>query len=100
MTTFFVNYIGRPFNQSLLENKHFLYALGVGMALAWVLLSDVFYDLNELVELVPLPPGLGGQLVAYAAADLLATWLIERALAMLFPPPAIAFGRTSLRTEK
>ncbi|KAL0890557.1 hypothetical protein Bca101_014540 [Brassica carinata] len=56
VATFDVNYMGHPFNQSIRENKPFMYAMIIaGAGFFTVIASDLFRNLNDSLELVPLP---------------------------------------------
>ncbi|CAJ0932793.1 unnamed protein product, partial [Mesorhabditis belari] len=78
--TFAVNYRGRPFMESLFENKAMLYSImfsgGAVMALAFGA-SD---DMVTQFELVKLPLHLRDQLVLCVLSDLIGCFLIDRTL--------------------
>jgi len=87
VTTFAVNYVGRPFNVSLTEHKMFFYTLLAAGGFYVLAVTQGLPPLNDAVELVALPPWLQVQLLLAAAGDLLATTAIERAARAAFPAP-------------
>ncbi|XP_060218254.1 probable manganese-transporting ATPase PDR2 [Lycium barbarum] len=85
VATFAVNYMGHPFNQSIPENKPFLYALLAAMGFFTVITSDLFRDLNDWLKLVPMPRGLRDKLLAWAFLTFLVCYAWERLLRWAFP---------------
>ncbi|XP_007029274.2 PREDICTED: probable manganese-transporting ATPase PDR2 [Theobroma cacao] len=85
VATFAVNYMGHPFNQSIPENKPFLYALVAAVGFFVVITSDLFRDLNDWLKLVPLPLGLRDKLLLWALLMFLGCYLWERLLRWAFP---------------
>ena len=85
VATFAVNYMGHPFNQSVSENKPFLYALLSAVAFFIVITSDLFRNLNDSLKLVPLPSGLGNKLLVWAFIMFLSCYSWERFLRWAFP---------------
>ncbi|XP_057462142.1 probable manganese-transporting ATPase PDR2 isoform X2 [Actinidia eriantha] len=85
VATFAVNYMGHPFNQSIRENKPFLYALLAAVGFFTVITSDLFRDLNDWLKLVPLPKGLRDKLLIWAFLMFLACYMWERLLRWAFP---------------
>ncbi|KAL4632795.1 hypothetical protein ACB092_04G076500 [Castanea dentata] len=85
VATFAVNYMGHPFNQSVSENKPFLYALLAAVGFFTVIASDLFRDLNDWLKLVPLPVGLRNKLLIWALLMYLACYSWERLLRWAFP---------------
>ncbi|XP_023890076.2 LOW QUALITY PROTEIN: probable manganese-transporting ATPase PDR2 [Quercus suber] len=85
VATFAVNYMGHPFNQSVSENKPFLYALLAAVGFFTVIASDLFRDLNDWLKLVPLPVGLRNKLLIWALLMYLACYSWERFLRWAFP---------------
>ncbi|KAK6923655.1 hypothetical protein RJ641_009855 [Dillenia turbinata] len=85
VATFAVNYMGHPFNQSIPENKPFLYALVAAVGFFTVITSDLFRDLNDWLKLVPLPPGLRNKLLFGAFLMFIGCYSWERLLRSLFP---------------
>ncbi|KAK4744808.1 hypothetical protein SAY87_011120 [Trapa incisa] len=85
VATFAVNYMGHPFNQSIPENKPFLYALLAAVGFFTVITSDLFRDLNDWLKLVPLPTGLRDKLLLWAALMFVGCYSWERLLRWAFP---------------
>lgn len=85
VATFAVNYMGHPFNQSVTENKPFLYALLSAVGFFVVITSDLFRNLNDSLKLVPLPVGLRNKLLVWAFVMFLACYSWERLLRWAFP---------------
>ncbi|KAF5445794.1 hypothetical protein F2P56_034817 [Juglans regia] len=85
VATFAVNYMGHPFNQSISENKPFLYALLGAVGFFTVITSDLFRDLNDWLKLVPLPVGLRNKLMVWAFLLFLCCYSWERLLRLAFP---------------
>ncbi|KAL7169254.1 hypothetical protein ACSBR2_034321 [Camellia fascicularis] len=85
VATFAVNYMGHPFNQSITENKPFLYALLAAVGFFTVITSDLLRDLNDWLKLVPLPSGLRDKLLLWAFLMFLMCYTWERLLRWAFP---------------
>ncbi|OMP11729.1 Cation-transporting P-type ATPase [Corchorus capsularis] len=85
VATFAVNYMGHPFNQSIPENKPFLYALAAAVGFFVVITSDVFRELNDWLKLVPLPMGMRDKLLLWALLMFLSCYTWERLLRWAFP---------------
>ncbi|XP_062083748.1 probable manganese-transporting ATPase PDR2 [Humulus lupulus] len=85
VATFAVNYMGHPFNQSVSENKPFLYALLSAVGFFVVITSDLFRSLNDSLKLVPLPEGLRNKLLGWALLMFLSCYSWERFLRWAFP---------------
>uniref|UniRef100_A0A1D1XPG0 Putative cation-transporting ATPase n=2 Tax=Anthurium amnicola TaxID=1678845 RepID=A0A1D1XPG0_9ARAE len=85
VATFAVNYMGHPFNQSISENKPFKYALLAAVVFFTVITSDLFRDLNDWLKLVPLPEGMRGKLMLWAALMVSGCCAWERLLRWAFP---------------
>ncbi|KAK4339477.1 hypothetical protein RND71_040939 [Anisodus tanguticus] len=85
VATFAVNYMGHPFNQSIPENKPFLYALLAAVGFFTIITSDLFRDLNDWLRLVPMPRGLRDKLLIWAFLTFLVCYAWERLLRWAFP---------------
>ncbi|CAM8893790.1 unnamed protein product [Rhodiola kirilowii] len=95
VATFAVNYMGHPFNQSIRENKPFMYALVAAAGFFGVITSDKFRDLNDWLRLVPLPPGLGSKLMVWAFLMFTTCYAWERLLRLVFPGRIAAWKKRS-----
>ncbi|PSR88079.1 Manganese-transporting ATPase [Actinidia chinensis var. chinensis] len=104
VATFAVNYMGHPFNQSVLENKPFFYALLAAVGFFTAITSDVFRDLNDWLKLVPLPVGLRNKLLLWALVMFLCCYVWERLLRLAFPGRIPAWNKrqrhAAANTEK
>ena len=80
VSTFVVNYQGRPFRESLLENKPLRNALGIVLLIAYVCASEQFPEFNEYLELVPFPSSVKIQLLLVMTGDLVLCFAIENVL--------------------
>ncbi|KAJ4971211.1 hypothetical protein NE237_004310 [Protea cynaroides] len=85
VATFAVNYMGHPFNQSVTENKPFMYALLAAVGFFTVITSDLFRGLNDWLKLVPLPEALRGKLMIWAFLMFSTCYMWERFLRWAFP---------------
>ncbi|KAK1315965.1 putative cation-transporting ATPase [Acorus calamus] len=85
VATFAVNYMGHPFNQSVSENKPFLFALMASVGFFTIVTSDLFRDLNDWLKLVPLPEGVRTKLIVGAVVMFGGCYVWERLLRWMFP---------------
>ncbi|PIA37986.1 hypothetical protein AQUCO_02900085v1 [Aquilegia coerulea] len=85
VATFAVNYMGHPFNQSIPENKPFLFALLAAVGFFTVVTSDLFRDFNNSLKLVPLPEALQWKLLLWASFMFSGCYIWERFLRWVFP---------------
>jgi len=85
VSTFFVNYRGHPFMQSLTENRGLLLSLLALSGVMWLGALEVAPELNTLIELVPLPnQQFRYTIVALMAGDLVATFVLDRIVSFIF----------------
>ncbi|XP_059481282.1 endoplasmic reticulum transmembrane helix translocase [Neocloeon triangulifer] len=84
ISTFAINYRGRPFMESLSENKSLLYSLlgsgGAVLALAMGLVPEFAIQF----EIVDFPPEFRSVLLQVLCADFLLAWLVDRSCLWLF----------------
>ncbi|CAI2351741.1 unnamed protein product [Caenorhabditis sp. 36 PRJEB53466] len=78
--TFAVNYRGRPFMESLFENKAMLYSIMFSGGAVFTLASGQATDLMNQFELVVLPDALRNALLMCVSLDLVVCYLIDRGL--------------------
>ncbi|CAB3406055.1 unnamed protein product [Caenorhabditis bovis] len=78
--TFAVNYRGRPFMESLFENKAMLYSIMFSGSAVFMLATGASEDLMKQFELVTLPDELRNKLVMCVSSDLIACYFIDRIL--------------------
>ncbi|VDO18536.1 unnamed protein product [Heligmosomoides polygyrus] len=81
--TFAVNYRGRPFMESLIENKAMLYSILISGSAVFMLATGASPDAMQQFELVILPNELRNILVYCVAFDLVACYMIDRILNFL-----------------
>lgn len=85
VSSFLVNYRGHPFMQSLVENKGLLGSLAALSAAMWLSALEVAPEWNAFFELVPFPSSeFRLTLVALMAGDLVATFILDRLISLIF----------------
>ncbi|KAI9216930.1 hypothetical protein BC828DRAFT_408968 [Blastocladiella britannica] len=77
VSTFAINYIGRPFRESIRENTPLFRGLAVVGSFAFLAAMEVSEDLNNWLQLVPFPAGFADMLTAVMAVDFLGAWAVE-----------------------
>ncbi|KAG2425295.1 hypothetical protein HXX76_013876 [Chlamydomonas incerta] len=87
MMTFAVNYVGHPFNSSLVENKGLYTSLRISAGFLFVVATELVPDINNSIGMVPMPPNIKFQLLLLCFAAFVGTWHLERILRGLFPAP-------------
>lgn len=55
VSTFAINYQGRPFRESITENRPLFYSLSTVMAICVLAATEYSPELSQLMELVPFP---------------------------------------------
>lgn len=83
VSTFAVNYRGRPFMESLIENKPMLYSLLFSGSAVFILASGMSPELTLKFELVDLPHDLRHVLLTCVTVDFVACFIIDRILCFL-----------------
>jgi len=91
VATFAVNYRGRPFMESLFENKPLFYSISISIVSLLGLLLGLMPEISDKFEIVPFPPEFQSRFCQVVVADFISAWLIDRILRFLF-------GRAKLRT--
>ncbi len=84
LSTFVVNYQGRPFRESLLENKPLRNSLAAVGCIAGVAALEIYPEFNEWLELVPMPELFKWKLVSALVVDLFGCLAIEQLSKRLF----------------
>lgn len=84
ISTYAVNYQGRPFRESLSENKGMYYGVIGCMGLAFAGATEIFPELNEMLQLVPIPLGFKMKLVPAMLGDLGLCLAIEHGFKYFF----------------
>ncbi|WFD48809.1 putative cation-transporting ATPase 1 [Malassezia furfur] len=78
MSTFAVNYIGRPWRESIMENKVLYWGLLGTTAVAYFGVLEWMPELNEWLQLTKMEPSYQRALLATMLADLLGCFAAER----------------------
>ncbi|XP_014218606.1 manganese-transporting ATPase 13A1 [Copidosoma floridanum] len=84
VSTFAINYRGRPFMESLLENKLLLYCLAGSTAVIFALALGVVPDIALQFEIVDFPSDFRTILVQVLVADFVLAFLVDRTCRWLF----------------
>ncbi|TMS40027.1 hypothetical protein L596_006463 [Steinernema carpocapsae] len=84
VATFAVNYRGRPFMESLAENKPMLYSVLFSGAAVFMLASGSSPELSAQFELVDLPTEMRNILLTCVSVDLVACYVVDRVLCFIF----------------
>ncbi|KAI5187452.1 manganese-transporting P-type ATPase [Nematocida homosporus] len=84
VTTLIVNYVGRPFRESLTENTKLFNSLALTMVMVVCCTLEVSREINEKMELVSIPSVLKTRLLLVIGIDLLLCLGIEKTAFGLF----------------
>lgn len=84
ISTFAINYQGRPFRESLSENKAMFYGILGVSAIAFACSTETFPELNEQMRLVKFTEEFRWTMTVTMIADYAACWLIEVILKRFF----------------
>lgn len=84
ISTFAVNYQGRPFREALSENKGMFYGIVGVTAIAFSCSTEFIPELNEQMKLVPFSDEFKMTMTAVMIVDYAACWIIEVALKKIF----------------
>ncbi len=84
ISTFAVNYQGRPFRESLSENKGMFYGIVGVTGIAFACSTEFIPELNEQMKLVPFTSEFKTTMTAVMIIDYASCWLIEVVLKFLF----------------
>ncbi|PRP75201.1 hypothetical protein PROFUN_15964, partial [Planoprotostelium fungivorum] len=77
LATFAINVKGHPFMEGLHENRHLRNCLLATGLLMFSLALELIPDLNQSLELVPLPSLFKWNMVTLLVVDLCGSWLVE-----------------------
>ena len=80
VSTFAINYIGRPFRESISENVLLSRGLTIVGSAAFLGAMEVSEGLNEMLSLVKMPEGFSETLILVMAGNFLGAWAVERIL--------------------
>ena len=78
--TFAVNYQGRPYRESLMENAGLFKSLLAVGAVAWIAALEVMPEFNTWLQIVSFPPEFKTTLLMVMTLDLVLCYLIEYVL--------------------
>ncbi|UPL03706.1 hypothetical protein LCI18_014640 [Fusarium solani-melongenae] len=84
ISTFAINYQGRPFRESLSENKGMFYGIVGVSGLAFACALELFPDINSGMKLVPFSEEFKTNMTAVMVIDYAACWIIEVGLKKFF----------------
>ncbi|KAH6612848.1 hypothetical protein B0J18DRAFT_69759 [Chaetomium sp. MPI-SDFR-AT-0129] len=84
ISTFAVNYQGRPFRESLSENKGMFYGIVGVTGIAFACSTELIPELNEAMKLVPFTDTFKTTMTTVMVLDYVACYVIEVVLKYLF----------------
>ena len=84
ISTFSINYQGRPFRESIRENKAMYWGLVGASAMAFSCATEFIPELNEKLRLVPFSTEFKLTLTVLMIFDYAGCWIIENVLKTLF----------------
>lgn len=104
VSTFAVNYQGRPFRESIRENRGMYWGLIACSLVAFSASTEFIPELNDRLKLVPFTTGFKVVLTGSMVADYCGCWIVETVLKHAFSdfrPKDIAIRRADqLEREK
>ena len=84
ISTFAVNYQGRPFREALSENKGMFYGIIGVSAIAFSCSTEFIPEINEKMSLVKFTDEFKTTMTSIMVLDYVGCWVIERVLKRLF----------------
>lgn len=84
ISTFSINYQGRPFRESIRENRGMYWGLVGASGVAILSATEFIPELNEQLRLVPFTLEFRAVLIAVMLADYVGCWVIEQGLKKYF----------------
>ncbi|KAF4216374.1 hypothetical protein CNMCM8980_005283 [Aspergillus fumigatiaffinis] len=84
ISTFSINYQGRPFRESIRENKAMYWGLVAASGVAFSCATEFIPELNEKMRLVPFSTEFKVTLTVLMVIDYAGCWIIENVLKNLF----------------
>lgn len=84
ISTFSINYQGRPFRESIRENRAMYWGLVGATAIAFSCATEFVPEINEKLRLVPFSTEFKVTLTVLMIFDYAGCWLIENVLKSLF----------------
>ena len=84
ISTFAINYQGRPFRESIKENKGMYWGIVIVTAVAFAGATEFVPEMNEQLKLVPFSNFFKIRLIAVMIADFAGCWVLEKIFKTLF----------------
>ncbi|KAK4553739.1 putative cation-transporting ATPase 1 [Recurvomyces mirabilis] len=84
ISTFAINYQGRPFRESIRENKGMWWGIVLVTGVAFSCATEFIPEINEKLKLVPFNSEFKWTLTAVMVLDYVGCWTVEKALKTLF----------------
>lgn len=84
ISTFAINYQGRPFRESIRENKGMYYGLIGVAAVAFSCSTEFIPEINEKLRLVPFTTEFKTTMTVVMVLDYAGCWIIEKSLKWAF----------------
>lgn len=84
ISTFAINYQGRPFRESIRENKGMYYGLIGVAAVAFSCSTEFIPEINEKLRLVPFSTEFKTTMTVVMVLDYAGCWIIEKSLKWAF----------------
>jgi len=84
ISTFAINYQGRPFRESIKENKGMYWGIVLVSAVAFSCATEFIPEINEKLKLVPFAYEFKVTMTAVMVLDYVGCWTVEKTLKTLF----------------
>lgn len=84
ISTFSINYQGRPFRESIRENRGMYWGLILASGVAFSCATEFIPELNEKLRMVPFSNEFKMTLTIVMALDYAGCWVVENVLKRLF----------------
>lgn len=84
ISTFSINYQGRPFRESIRENRGMYWGLVIAAGVAFSCATEFIPELNEKLRMVPFTQEFKMTLTVVMAIDYAGCWVIENVLKRMF----------------
>jgi cation-transporting ATPase 13A1 len=84
ISTFAINYQGRPFRESIKENKGMYYGIMMVTGVAFSCATEFVPEINQQLSLVPFTTEFKITMCTVMVLDYAGCWVVEKTLKMLF----------------
>lgn len=84
ISTFAINYQGRPFRESIRENKGMYWGIVIVTLIAFSCATEFVPEINEQLKLVPFETEFKVNLTVVMVLDYVGCWIVEKGLKRLF----------------